>query len=431
MVGITLPYDDRRELSSSSTFLEFNESHDLSSTHAESKDGLGRPENRYWSKSIQYNEQIERKLTSHPAQEKKDDEESKHIEHTPRLGTREARVQYTAQKGLLPFGPDCDISRDIIALNNKYPKLKGPLDIIKKSLFELDKMNGIDISLPNDVATPPKALPTSPKSHEIAATENISTPLETRATSPRTYEDLAAGKNHDSTSNINDTESTTSRDYIYELNPITGNFRQMRSRKHSQRKDKCRVEEAMRNRELFIERIHICWKVGLFLLQGLLAGFSVHALHEVSVKQSTSQFAIQYGKRATGIFRFYFLSVTLCLSGSIRKHSLMTHLIDEDEKVKKSYDKDKKRTIIKISVSILGLIYFGALTLTLLTTKLDFYLKDNLGGDLDQTNVESNISRWKSLSVSRSVVCILGWCIACLELLQRQKRKYMKKPINN
>ena len=352
MVGITLPYDgDRRELSSSSTFLEFNESHDLSSTHAESKDGLGCPENRYWSKSIQYNEQIERKLNSHD-QEKKDDEESKRIEQTPRLRTKEARVQYTAQKEglLLPFGPDCDISRDIIALNKKYPNLKGPIDIIKKSLFELDKMNGIDISLPNnDVATPPKALPTSPKSHHVnAATENIiSTSLETRATSPRTYEDLAvAGRNHDFTSrNINDTESTsstTSRDYIYELNPITGNFHQMRSRKHSKRKDKCRVERAMRNRELLIERIHICWKVGLFLLQGLLAGFSVHALHEVSVKQSTSQFAIQYGKRATGIFRFYFLSVTLCLSGSIRKHSSMTHLIDEDEKVDKSHDKDKK-----------------------------------------------------------------------------------------
>ena len=187
----------------------------------------------------------------------------------------------------------------------------------------------------------------------------------------------------------------------------------------------------MRNRELLIERIHICWKVGLFLLQGLLAGFSVHALHEVSVKQSTSQFAIQYGKRATGIFRFYFLSVTLCLSGSIRKHSSMTHLIDEDEKeVDKSHDKDtKKRTIIEISASILGLIYFGALTLTLLTTKLD-YLKDNHGGDLDQDNVESNIFTWTYLSVSRSVVCKFGWCIACLELLQRQKRRYMKKPIN-
>ena len=423
MEGCSLIHDDDRELSSSSTFLEFNESHDFSPTYAESKyDDIDCPENRHWIKPIQYNEQTERKNSIQPLQESKE-EESKCTEHTPRRMEKRTRVQQKAKEIAPSAGPEnLDISEEIAALNEKYPNVRGSLITIKNCIVKLEKMS----EMYHEIDTPPhEALPTSP-----TRDGKIATASETEASSPKTNEDSIPSIIHNST-NANDGENKIIPDYIYELNPITGNFQQRRQGRQKKRKDKCRVDEEMKDRDMLLERIGLGLKVGLFLLQGLLAGFSVQTLHEISVKQSTSQFAIQYGKRAKGTFRFYFLSITLSLSGSISRNSIMARLLDGKKKANESHW--RKYSVIKISVSIIGLMYFLALIITLLTTKLDSSLREDIGtSHLESNNdMESSISRWKSLSASRSVVCILGWCIACLELLERKRLRYHKKPASH
>ncbi len=133
--------------------------------------------------------------------------------------------------------------------------------------------------------------------------------------------------------------------------------------------------------------------IGFAFLNGALAGFSIHDLFNIP---SSANEVVHSN------FRFYFVSLSLCLVGFTAKWT--------------EGAVSKKRVTIDILIILLQCI---SLLLTLANAKLELGFqvltqRDNLSLELELLEVNS----WRNRIVVRSILCISQWLIFCSRYIQ-------------
>jgi hypothetical protein len=158
--------------------------------------------------------------------------------------------------------------------------------------------------------------------------------------------------------------------------------------------------------------------VCFLFLQGILSGLSLSALYEALTSQRPSDFFAKYSAtRANEIRRYFFIGITFCTTGSL----CMLNKDDASRVLESLKGGDSKSSITKTSISLCYfiLVYFVALTITVVCSHADVSISDIatnatvLNFHTSTENIESVLHSWKGLSVSRSVLCIIGWLISC------------------
>ena len=72
----------------------------------------------------------------------------------------------------------------------------------------------------------------------------------------------------------------------------------------------------------------------------------------------------------------------------------------------------EKKSTIQIHVSLV-LIYFVALIVTLLASRVDVQMSNiAINGGIDE-ELKSLIDTWRRFAVPRSILCILAWLVSC------------------
>ena len=130
--------------------------------------------------------------------------------------------------------------------------------------------------------------------------------------------------------------------------------------------------------------------------------------------------------RSTITLRFYFATSTLCLTGSLIQVSILQscrYFHDNNEDI----DEDGKTTQPIKKVHIWVIIYFLSLALTFYVARIDLYFEtvfqlisskhdvESIIASMDISRQEllGEVKKWRSISIFRSVCCIIAWLLAC------------------
>ena len=155
-------------------------------------------------------------------------------------------------------------------------------------------------------------------------------------------------------------------------------------------------------------------------LQGILSGLSLSAVYEALTPQRTEEFFAQYSAaRANEIRRYFFIGITLCATGSLCS-------INKNDATQVLYimiggSSPNSTTKASASICYLILTYFLALIITIVCSHEDVrLLQIHIATQFTEQNIHTStdnfltvFKRWRGLSVSRSVFCIVGWLISC------------------
>lgn len=150
--------------------------------------------------------------------------------------------------------------------------------------------------------------------------------------------------------------------------------------------------------------------IGFLFLQGLLSGLSLSALYEAFSDRAPGEFLRQYAHRANEMRRYFFIGVTYSVTGSLC-------LLGGDEKMLSSMKRGKPSSRAQSHNVLLVLVYFTALVLTMLCSRLDVRIT-YLAMHMEDSDMLSNadqdvVHHWKGLCVPRSLLCIAGWLVSC------------------
>lgn len=148
-------------------------------------------------------------------------------------------------------------------------------------------------------------------------------------------------------------------------------------------------------------------------LQGILSGLSLSALYEAFTARSPGDFLLQYAARSNETRRYFFTGISLCATGSLC-------MLDGDT-LAQVLDFVKGRNTISTTAKsnmsiVLVLVYFVALLLTLLCSRVDVHISNialQIGGDISDEDLQSVVEKWRGFAVPRSILSILGWLISC------------------
>ena len=181
------------------------------------------------------------------------------------------------------------------------------------------------------------------------------------------------------------------------------------------------------DREARLDRIRAGVASLSLLLQGILAGFAISTLLMAIPKREDSVFIADYAQHANEHRRFYFLVITACLSSSLclvvpPRDSLggggATGAIGGGPA-----SRDMIGTLPEGMLKwwwIVALCYFIGLVLTLPIAVVDVKLAmpdndDGIGAD--------DIRLWRSLSIIRSICCLLAWVLVCWQQSKAYERR--------
>ena len=157
------------------------------------------------------------------------------------------------------------------------------------------------------------------------------------------------------------------------------------------------------------------------LLQGILAGFAISTLLTAIPNRDTAAFVADYAQHANGTRRFYFLVVTACLSSSLclvvpPRDSLVGGVTGAATPTR-----DVIGTLPEGMVKwwwMVAVCYFAGLILTLPIAVVDVklaMLDDGIGPD--------DVRLWRSLSIIRSICCLLAWVLVCWQQSKAYERR--------
>ena len=185
---------------------------------------------------------------------------------------------------------------------------------------------------------------------------------------------------------------------------------------------------AQEDREARLDRIRAGVASLSLLLQGILAGFAISTLLMAIPKREDSAFIADYAQHANEHRRFYFLVITACLSSSLclvvpPRDSLgggggATGAVGGGPG-----SRDMIGTLPEGMLKwwwIVALCYFIGLVLTLPIAVVDVKLAmpdngDGIGAD--------DIRLWRSLSIIRSICCLLAWGMVCWQQSKAYERR--------
>lgn len=175
------------------------------------------------------------------------------------------------------------------------------------------------------------------------------------------------------------------------------------------------------DREASLDRIRAGVASLSLLLQGILAGFAISTLLAAIPNRGTSAFIADYAQHANETRRFYFLVVTACLSSSLclvvpPRDSLVGGVTGAATPTR-----DIIGTLPEGMVKwwwIVAVFYFVSLILTLPIAVVDVklaMLDDGIGAD--------DVRLWRSLSIIRSICCLLAWLLVCWQQSKAYERR--------
>lgn len=175
------------------------------------------------------------------------------------------------------------------------------------------------------------------------------------------------------------------------------------------------------DREASLDRIRAGVASLSLLLQGILAGFAISTLLTAIPNRDASAFIADYAQHANETRRFYFLVVTACLSSSLclvvpPRDSLVGGVTGPATPTR-----DIIGTLPEGMVKwwwMVALLYFVGLILTLPIAVVDVklaMLDDGIGAD--------DVRLWRSLSIIRSVCCLLAWLLVCWQQSKAYERR--------
>jgi hypothetical protein len=166
--------------------------------------------------------------------------------------------------------------------------------------------------------------------------------------------------------------------------------------------------------------------IGFHFLQGIVSGMSVSSLYEaLALDESNPRdfIALHSTVRANEIRRYFFLGITFCVLGSLC-------MIKEEDVSRviciiKGSNNSNSSSATSIStpritaaattwsstpsLGCLIIFYFTALIMTLLCSSIDFKIVISQSDE----KLLSILQLWRCYSVTRGVLCIVGWLISC------------------
>lgn len=173
--------------------------------------------------------------------------------------------------------------------------------------------------------------------------------------------------------------------------------------------------------------------IGFHFLQGIVSGMSVSSLYEaLALDESKPRdfVALHSTVRANEIRRYFFLGITFCVLGSLcmikgEDVSRVIGIIKGNSNSNNNNNSSNSTTSISTpritaaaatttwsstaSLGCLIIFYFTALIMTLLCSSVDF---KSFLNQSDETLL-SILQLWRCYSVTRGVICIIGWLISC------------------
>ena len=161
--------------------------------------------------------------------------------------------------------------------------------------------------------------------------------------------------------------------------------------------------------------------IGFHFLQGIVSGMSVSSLYEALAFLDDSQprdfIALHSTMRANEIRRYFFLGITFCVLGSLcmikeEDVSRVVGIIKGSSRSSSSSSPRITATTTWSSTTSLGcliIFYFTALIMTLLCSSVDFKIVINQSDE----KLLSILQLWRCFSVTRGILCIVGWFISC------------------
>jgi hypothetical protein len=160
--------------------------------------------------------------------------------------------------------------------------------------------------------------------------------------------------------------------------------------------------------------------IGFHFLQGIVSGMSVSSLYEALAFLDDSQprdfIALHSTVRANEIRRYFFLGITFCVLGSLcvikeEDVSRVVGIIKGSSSSSSSSPRITATTTWSSTTSLgcLIIFYFTALIMTLLCSSVDFKIVINQSDE----KLLSILQLWRCFSVTRGILCIVGWFISC------------------
>ena len=176
------------------------------------------------------------------------------------------------------------------------------------------------------------------------------------------------------------------------------------------------------DREASLDRIRAGVASLSLLLQGILAGFAISTLLTAIPSRDTSAFIADYAQHANETRRFYFLVVTACLSSSLclvvpPRDSLAGGVTGATSRPTRDIIGTLPEGMVKWWWMV-AVFYFVSLILTLPIAVVDVKLAmqdDGIGAD--------DVRLWRSLSIIRSICCLLAWLLVCWQQSKAYERR--------
>jgi len=122
--------------------------------------------------------------------------------------------------------------------------------------------------------------------------------------------------------------------------------------------------------------------------------------------------------RANEIRRYFFLGITFCVLGSLCmiKEEDVSRVVGIIKGSSSSSSSSSPRITATtttwnstMSLGCIIIVYFTALIMTLLCSSVDFKIVINQS----DKKLLSTIQLWRCFSVTRGIMCIVGWFISC------------------
>lgn len=182
------------------------------------------------------------------------------------------------------------------------------------------------------------------------------------------------------------------------------------------------VQQSDTSALLFDKRILGIAFIGFHFLQGIVSGMSVSSLYEALAFLDDSQprdfIALHSTMRANEIRRYFFLGITFCVLGSLCmiKEEDVSRVVGIIKGSSSSSSSSSPRITATtttwnstMSLGCIIIFYFTALIMTLLCSSVDFKIVINQS----DKKLLSTIQLWRCFSVTRGIMCIVGWFISC------------------
>jgi hypothetical protein len=161
--------------------------------------------------------------------------------------------------------------------------------------------------------------------------------------------------------------------------------------------------------------------IGFHFLQGIVSGMSVSSLYEaLALDESNPRdfIALHSTVRANEIRRYFFLGITFCVLGSLCmiKEEDVSRVVGIIKGSSSSTSSSTPRITAAAttwsstpSLGCLIIFYFTALIMTLLCSSVDFKIVINQSDE----KLLTILQLWRCYSVTRGILCIVGWLISC------------------